>query len=463
MKLKPVGQKPAAKMRHDRGRGSLGIHQPLKVVWHRPVLYKKQRDAIYASERYSLIEATTKSGKTVGCMVWLFEQALSGRPGDQYWWVAPTLKQAKIAFRRYCFGIRRAMRDSKNIDGPLFLANRSDLTITLFNGCVLAFLSGENPDNLYGEDVRAAVMDEASRAREEAFHAVRSTLTATVGPVRIIGNVKGRKNWFYRMCRKAESQADLPAEKRTMHYSKITADDAVRAGVLDSEEIDDARDALPEAVFLQLYYAEPTDDEGNPFGLKSIRECIVDAISKNRVVMWGIDLAKKQDFTVIIGLDESGAVAHFERFQKSWEDTIAHIKRVCRGARAYVDSTGVGDPVLEALQKNGGGRFIGYPFTAKSKQQLMEGLAVSIQSGRLKYPAGPIVQELEIFEYEFTRTGVKYSAPAGMHDDCVIALALANHGMRWKKRTIRAEDVEIVQSVIYSESSAYPQASDDDF
>jgi hypothetical protein len=35
--------------------------------------------------------------------------------------------------------------------------------------------------------------------------------------------------------------------------------------------------------------------------------------------------------------------------------------------------------------------------------------------------------ELETFEYEYTRTGVRYSAPEGLHDDCVCALALAVH------------------------------------
>jgi len=47
---------------------------------------------------------------------------------------------------------------------------------------------------LYGEDVYGAVIDEASRMKEDAWTAIQSTLTATRGPVRIIGNVKGEKN-----------------------------------------------------------------------------------------------------------------------------------------------------------------------------------------------------------------------------------------------------------------------------
>ncbi len=56
----------------------------------------------------------------------------------------------------------------------------------------------------------------------------------------------------------------------------------------------------------------------------------------------------------------------------------------------------------------------------------MEGLAVAIQKQEIGFPDGVIANELESFEYEYTRTGVRYSAPSGMHDDTVCALALAN-------------------------------------
>ena len=102
------------------------------------------------------------------------------------------------------------------------------------------------------------------------------------------------------------------------------------------------------------------------------------------------------------------------------EDVASHVKSVC----ASVDSTGVGDPILEALQKKGP-NYEGYKFSSSSKQQLMEGLAVAIQRSEIKFPDGLIKAELEIFEYQYTRTGVRYSAPDGFHDDCVCALALA--------------------------------------
>jgi hypothetical protein len=61
----------------------------------------------------------------------------------------------------------------------------------------------------------------------------------------------------------------------------------------------------------------------------------------------------------------------------------------------------------------------------------MEGLAVAIQSRGVLFPEGVdpyprvIRSELEAFMYEYTRTGVRYTAPEGNHDDCVDSLALA--------------------------------------
>ena len=91
-----------------------------------------------------------------------------------------------------------------------------------------------------------------------------------------------------------------------------------------------------------------------------------------------------------------------------------------------VDSTGVGDPVLEELQVEHG-NFFGYNFSPASKQKLMEGLAVSIQSREISFPKGYIPSELEMFEYEERPNSaqVRYSAPEGHNDDCVCSLALA--------------------------------------
>ena len=40
-----------------------------------------------------------------------------------------------------------------------------------------------------------------------------------------------------------------------------------------------------------------------------------------------------------------------------------------------------------------------------------------------------LTAEMKRYEYDIRATGgISYSAPSGYHDDCVMALALANHG-----------------------------------
>ena len=149
-------------------------------------------------------------------------------------------------------------------------------------------------------------------------------------------------------------------------------------------------------------------------------------------------MAKSVDYTVAIGLDASRNVCRFERWQGPWTETIQRIANLVDGRRALVDSTGLGDPVLEALQATHRGVFEGYGFTRPSKQKLMEGLAVHIQQRKGTIPDGVIINELESFEYEFTETGVRYSAPEGLHDDCVMALALAVEHCRAPNPRVRS-------------------------
>lgn len=379
-----------------------------KYLWRRPRLYKKQYDAFFNPYRYSVCEASTKAGKTHGALLWLLEMAfLHGRSNHVFWWVAPVSSQAKISFNRAKLAVKNFIVRVSEVDSKM----------VLINGAIIFFKSGEKPDNLYGEDVQACVIDEASRLREESWIAVRSTLTATRGKIRIIGNVKGKGNWFDRIARKAE-------QKQPDHfYSKITAYDAIDGGVLNPQEIEDARLNLPERVFKELYLAEPADDGGNPFGLENIMQC-VSSLSKNKSVVYGIDLAKYKDYTVIIGLDRNCRVSYFNRFQKSWKIQSQIIENVCN-APTLVDSTGVGDSIVENLQDKKPNIFTGYLFSNSSKQKLMELLELKIQKKEIFFPDNEIKKELDVFEYKLTRNSITYSAPETLHDDCVIALSLA--------------------------------------
>jgi hypothetical protein len=145
-------------------------------------------------------------------------------------------------------------------------------------------------------------------------------------------------------------------------------------------------------------------------------------MSSEPSVCYGVDLAKSFDFTVITGLDRFGKVSRFERFQRDWRATREAILGLPPGL-ICIDATGVGDPIAEDIANVRETEI--FKFTVASKQQLMEGLAYAIQNRNCTVLEGVMKDELDSFEYEYTRTGVKYTAPSGMHDDAVCSLALA--------------------------------------
>jgi hypothetical protein len=393
----------------------------MQINYQRPFLTTYQEAILDAPERYTITAAATKCGKTASHIIWIFEQALQLKDNQSVWWIAPVYQQAEIAFRR--MKLQVSAKD-------FFISNESKLTLILPNGARIEFKSAEKPDNLYGDDVYAAVVDEASRMREESWYALRTTLTATKGKCKLIGNVKGKKNWFYKLGERA--RLGEPDYK----FFKITAYDAAKEGILDIAEIEQAKRDLPEFVFKELYLAEPGDDNSNPFGIDNIRKCIA-PLSQGIAVAFGIDLAKYTDWTVITGLDKDNRVCFTDRFQGDWMQTKQKIINIVGRTPAHIDATGVGDPIVEDLQ-----RILpnikGFKYTSQSKQQLIEALVMEIQQHTIYFPEEPYGLELENFEYEYTRTGVKYSAPSGMHDDAVNSIALANDCKKHNRKGIFA-------------------------
>jgi phage FluMu gp28-like protein len=391
----------------------------MHIQYKRPFVTDYQRRILDSHARYTITAAATKVGKTASHIIWLFEQALTLKENQSVWWVAPVYQQAEIAFNR--------MR-TQVTDKSFFKVNESKLRLTTPTGGIIQFKSAEKPDNLYGDDVYAAVFDEFTRAREEAWFALRSTLTKTEGKCKLIGNVKGKKNWGYKLSERARMG------EPNYEFHKITAYDGVNAGIHKFEEVEQAKRDLPQHIFSELYLAEPTEDGSNPFGLSYISQCIA-PISTANTEWFGIDLAKYSDYTVIIGLDAEYRVCYFDRFQKDWAQTEQHIIRVVGQTPAAIDSTGVGDPIVEKIQRHCP-RSVGVKFTSVSKQQMMEQLTADVHAGLIKFPEGIIADEMRNFEFEHTATGLRYSAPSGLHDDAVCALALARYCSQKNKKGV---------------------------
>lgn len=385
------------------------MQDEVEISIERPIFTSYQKEILYCDERFTVTKGATKIGKTFPHLFWLFERAHDQKKkGANYWWIAPIFSQAKIAFNRM-----------RRVAVPIgYRINETELFIETDYDSRIWFKGADKPDSLYGEDVFAAVFDEFTRAKEEAWFALRSTLTHTRGPCKFIGNSKGKKNWGHRLWLKAK------AGEPGYRAFKVTAYDAVEAGILNADEVEQAKRDLPDYAFKELYLAEDLEDQANPFGIEFLKKQIR-PLSNQPPVCFGVDLAKSVDWTVVIGLDSTGKICYFDRWQSDWDQTRRRIINTVNGVSTLIDSTGVGDPIVEDIKRQCYG-VDGFPFTSKSKQQIMEGLAASIQKGEICILEGIMYDELESFEFEYSRNGVKYTAPSGMHDDIVCALALAN-------------------------------------
>ena len=74
----------------------------------------------------------------------------------------------------------------------------------------------------------------------------------------------------------------------------------------------------------------------------------------------------------------------------------------------------------------------GFVFTASSKPPLIESLALAFEREEVKWLADDVATlELEAYEAQVNaRTNrASYGAPEGLHDDTVMARALANHAI----------------------------------
>jgi hypothetical protein len=214
--------------------------------------------------------------------------------------------------------------------------------------------------------------------------------------------------------------------------------------------------------------AEAADDGENPFGLDAIRACCegITEFSIEHAAAAGVDLAGRgalniaprstapvdRDFTAISMLDRSGHATHIERFRQAHTETSERIVKVVGRTPALIDSTGAGDPVVEGLQRRGDMIVDGFTFTPRSRQELLEHLALFIGDGDIKWPdlglcgresclgcpkciGAKLRAELESFEFVFARTGVTWRVPDAMHDDLAMSLALVARRMPWKRAT----------------------------
>jgi hypothetical protein len=106
-----------------------------------------------------------------------------------------------------------------------------------------------------------------------------------------------------------------------------------------------------------------------------------------------------------------------------------------RPAVVIAEANSMGMPIIEELSR---AHLPIRPFTTTNatKAAIIEALALAFEQDTIRIlrddakHAQTLIGELQGYEVSKTATGMpKYSAPDGMHDDCVMSLALAYSGV----------------------------------
>ena len=331
-------------------------------------------------------------------------------------WVSPTYKQCKKVFDEMCLALR---------DTGLIETNQSDLMIKLVNGSTIQFFSSERYDNIRGFTFDYLVCDEFAFMPEQAWSEVlRATVLVKGKKVLLVSTPKG-KNHFYNMF-------NLDGVNHAYKSFKMTSYDGLAA----KDEIDGARETLPEWVFRQEYLAEFISGGQDLFNDVAIN----DNAERTPKLYAGIDLGRADDYTVIKILNERGEGIYVDRWRHdSWTNIVAKLLTVLEAYKpiAYVEVNSIGDVIFEQL-KASYKSIHKFTTTSKSKNDIIEALIVANQSKEFSITNSEwLKKEFEVFTYQYSAStrSVKYGAPSGFHDDGVMSCAIAYHALKNLKRS----------------------------
>lgn len=385
-----------------------------------------QLNFLAAPQRFKIAVFHRRAGKSKTALNQQIIRIMERTEPGVCYYVLPTYKQAK-----------QVMWDSlvnEHIPREVYIKkNDSELAIYYSNGVIQRFVGAEDPDKHRGTNPFDVVFDEYSEMNEQIWTAIfQPVLRENKGTATFIFTTKG-KNHSWKLIQLAR---DNPEE---WYYSKQSVLDT---GIFSEKELDEIRRNTPQALFDQEYMCEFIDGAGQFF--RRIRQNIYD---ENRVVLpvdgdfqVGVDLAKYQDWTVITPFNLNYFIVYpQDRFnQVDWNLQKARIELAAakyNDALVWIDSTGVGDPVTEDLRARGvnigGDEGMGFKFTASSRTNLLNNLAMMLEQDKIKLPPDDgLISELESFRYTLGDGGrIKASVPDGMTDDRVMSLALSVWGV----------------------------------
>jgi hypothetical protein len=295
--------------------------------------------------------------------------------------------------------------------------------IRLIGGGVLDMWSLDNADAIRGRKYARFIVNEAAfvpNLMDIWNMVIRPTLIDLKGDGYFSGTPKGR-NGFWQLF-----NTTGPDWSRWQMSSYSNPH-------IPASELDALKGTMTERAFQQEIMAQFLEDGGGIFRNVQNSAIAVKSASGTNGVQYviGADWGRSNDATVFCVLDTKDyACVYMDRmtdtdFASQRIRLIALAERFNRAA-VLVETNSIGQPQLEELQRMGLA-VQGFQTTNASKAQIIDALALAFEQGKIKIIDDQVlVSELMAYESERLPSGLlRYGAPEGMHDDTVIALALA--------------------------------------
>ena len=327
-------------------------------------------------------------------------------------WVSPVFNQANKVYEQI---VKAFIQDP----GMIARKDGQKLRIEFCNGSTIQFFSAERYDNIRGFTFDYLIVDEFAYISAEAWTEVlRATVLVKGKKVLLLSTPRG-KNHFYQLFQLDGVNPQYKSFKMTSYDNPL----------IDPKEIDDAKLTLPDHIFRQEYLAEFMDGAGSIFTDINYNS----SPEQGNICYGGLDVARADDYTVLSIYNQLGQQVFIERWRHdSWSNIVKKVVEVLNKykPKTYVEINSIGDPVFEMLKTQmpySDNMLFPFVTSSKSKQDIIEQMAVANQNKEVSFlETDWLKKEFEMFTYEYnpkTRV-IKYSAPAGFHDDGIMASAI---------------------------------------
>lgn len=325
-------------------------------------------------------------------------------------WVAPTYRNSRPLWR-FVEGLVSPLSPNVKI-------LRAEKMVIFPNGGRISIYSADSPDSIRGEAFDLVVIDEAARVAEHVWtDAIAPTLADRSGRAFLISTPAG-KNWFWR--------AFVSADGNSVAAFRAPSCDNPNPNIQRAYEL--AKMSVPARTFAQEWDAQFVDDAGGVFA--NVRACARDVVPSNNIII-ACDIGRDEDYTAVAIADtQNNAIIAVRRWRgMPYTETVRRISAIAREFHAreiVVESNAMGAPIADYLAAED------LPVSAvsttrASKQAIIERLAAMLERKEIALPRDDyVLTELENYTAQRRADGTyAYSAPHGLHDDCVMAIAWA--------------------------------------